>query len=73
MGWAKPGPSTWVGLSPARVNSASTVHMLREQWRHGKKGEEAGERRKGEGMTCGGVEAVRKLGGSGCNASSFSV
>jgi len=48
MGWAEPGPTTRARL---RVNSALHCSHAREQWRCCRN--EAGERKRGEGLTCG--------------------
>ena len=52
--WAAPDPTTGAGLGLARPvwTVPSTVHMLREQWRHDR--DEAGEKGRGEGLTCSG-------------------
>ena len=60
--WAGPGPNAWAGPNLAQLRGLgsaqpvwtvpSTVHMLREQWRQGR--DEAGEKRRGEGLTYGG-------------------
>jgi len=51
-GWAEPGPTTWVGLSPARVNSV--LHCSHATWTmKGRQGQSRRNKRE-DRLTCGG-------------------